>query len=53
MLGSSRFANASESHLEQLKFELKPRGPGSLTHWWEHGADHAICLAYSAEQSGQ
>jgi hypothetical protein len=39
--------------LDQLKFELKPSGPGPLTHWWEHGEDHSICLAYTAEQSGE
>ncbi|CAL8470626.1 g10168 [Coccomyxa elongata] len=49
---SDRFGNDSESHLDQLRFELKANGPGPLSHWWEHGEGNTICLAYSAEHAG-
>lgn len=49
---AARFGNDSESHLDQLRFELKANGPGPLSHWWEHGEGNTICLAYSAEHAG-
>lgn len=48
-----RFGNPSCSSLNQVNLEVVSHGPGPLTHWWHHGPDNTLCLAYSAQKSGK